>query len=267
MTSKQEATRADKVAQLERAVREVFETDGFRRWSDARRSFRDYSWANQFMIVAQAPEATRVAGYRTWQQLGRQVKKGEHAIRIWAPRMVKVETDDGDERRVGGFVLVPVFDLAQTEGDELPASPAVEITSADYPAALERLETFTRDELAYELTYPESLGGPNGSANLERKAIAVDGALSTDGRLKTLAHECAHVIGDVNYHDYPRARAEVIVEAAAALACQTLGLDTSGYSVAYIAVYGEDGGLDALKTDLGAIDKIATQLEGAILPA
>src|SRR4051794_5880078 len=159
------ARREEQARQLEEAVRAVLSEDGFHKWSEVRRSFRDYSWANQFMIATQKPDATRVAGYKSWQKLGRQVRKGEHAIRIWAPRFAKVETEDGNERRLTGFALVPVFDLGQTEGDELPAFPGVEVDSADYPAALARLERFARDELGYEVEYVDSLGSAHGMAD------------------------------------------------------------------------------------------------------
>jgi hypothetical protein len=39
--------------------------------------FHDYSIGNILLILAQRPDATRVAGYRTWQALGRQVTRGE----------------------------------------------------------------------------------------------------------------------------------------------------------------------------------------------
>ena len=47
--------------------------------------FPRYSPNNVLLITAQRPDATRVAGYRTWTTLGRHVKKGEHGIAILAP--------------------------------------------------------------------------------------------------------------------------------------------------------------------------------------
>ena len=40
--------------------------------------FQNYSLGNVLLIGFQKPNATRVAGFRTWQKLGRHVKKGEH---------------------------------------------------------------------------------------------------------------------------------------------------------------------------------------------
>jgi hypothetical protein len=47
--------------------------------------FHAYSWRNVLLILAQRPGATRLAGYRTWQALGRQVRRGEHGIGVLAP--------------------------------------------------------------------------------------------------------------------------------------------------------------------------------------
>jgi antirestriction protein ArdC len=57
-----------------------------------------------------------------WQQLGRQVRRGERGIGILAPIVRNVETDHGDEeeRRVVGFRGVHVFDISQTDGEPIP---------------------------------------------------------------------------------------------------------------------------------------------------
>ena len=63
----------------------------FGAWLRARAAFHEYSFANVCLIVSQRPDASRVAGYKTWQKLGRQVRKGEHGIRILAPCRIKTE--------------------------------------------------------------------------------------------------------------------------------------------------------------------------------
>jgi hypothetical protein len=58
----------------------------FQEWLDVQSRFHDYSYRNTLLIKRQCPEATRVAGYRTWQEeFDRHVKEGESAIWIWAP--------------------------------------------------------------------------------------------------------------------------------------------------------------------------------------
>src|SRR6204780_2199239 len=99
--------------------------------------FHNYSFGNIMLIAPQKPDATNVAGFRTWNSLGRFVKRGEKGILILAPMVgygrarqnesaTEIETDNAaDERKpeqqLIGFRAVYVFDITQTEGKELPA--------------------------------------------------------------------------------------------------------------------------------------------------
>jgi hypothetical protein len=47
--------------------------------------FRNYSFGNIMLIARQRPDATHVAGFRTWNSLGRFVRRGEKGIFILAP--------------------------------------------------------------------------------------------------------------------------------------------------------------------------------------
>lgn len=86
--------------------------------------FHQYSPSNVFLILLSRPNAARVAGYNQWLKLGRNVKKGEHAIVILAPLLHKELDVDGKETtHLRGFKSVRVFDVAQTEGLELPLPP------------------------------------------------------------------------------------------------------------------------------------------------
>ena len=84
--------------------------------------FHRYSFSNALLICAQDPEATRVAGFATWKRLERSVRKGERAIWILAPMTGRrARAGDGEEHRpIVGFRPVPVFDVAQTDGEPLP---------------------------------------------------------------------------------------------------------------------------------------------------
>src|SRR3954471_4413701 len=75
--------------QLERAVEALAQSDGWQAWVATRSTFRRYSISNTFMIAMQRQDATRVAGYKAWQKLGRQVRKGEKGITILAPMPFK----------------------------------------------------------------------------------------------------------------------------------------------------------------------------------
>src|SRR5271156_4210949 len=91
--------------------------------------FHNYSFGNILEIARQKPDATRVAGFYAWHQLGRKVKKGEHGIRILAP-MIGVRRKKDEDAETGirtqnqavlvGFRGAYVFDVSQTEGNPLP---------------------------------------------------------------------------------------------------------------------------------------------------
>jgi hypothetical protein len=92
-----------------------------------------YSPRNAMLIVMQAPEAIEVAGFKAWQERGRQVRKGEHGIRILAPagRAAGTEPTEADPEGKPGrqfFRLTAVFDITQTE----PIEPAKEAEPIDW---------------------------------------------------------------------------------------------------------------------------------------
>jgi antirestriction protein ArdC len=86
--------------------------------------FHRYSLHNVILIASQKPNASYVAGFRTWNGLGRFVKKGEKGILILAPivRRMAESPEDQEESStsIAGFRAAYVFDVSQTGGKELP---------------------------------------------------------------------------------------------------------------------------------------------------
>jgi hypothetical protein len=84
---------------------------------------RLWTWTNRLITIRHGH--VYAAGFRQWQEVGRYVKKGEHAFHILAPRIAKAKEDDakrgvkeGDPVTLG-FLAVPVFGYLQTEGEPL----------------------------------------------------------------------------------------------------------------------------------------------------
>ncbi len=98
----------DQLDVLAKAVDEVRASDMFRQYLDMQARFHHYSWRNSMLILSQCPQASQVAGYRAWQKLKRQVRKGEHGIRILAPCPFKreVEAKNGDTDTVSVFSAI-----------------------------------------------------------------------------------------------------------------------------------------------------------------
>ena len=121
------STRKDDVLdRLTSGIAQLTSSDAWGAWLSVQTRFRRYSFSNTVLILVQRPTASRVAGFHTWRRLGRAVRRGEHAIWILAPVTWRVASPDDEETRepslrvVAAFRPVPVFDVAQTAGDELP---------------------------------------------------------------------------------------------------------------------------------------------------
>src|SRR6185437_7713867 len=124
--------------------------------------FHNYSLGNILEIARQRPDATRVAGFWKWKELGRSVKKGEKGIRILAPiigvRRKKDEEAEKDITRQNTAVLVGfratyVFDVSQTEGVDLPELREI---SGDVGENRDRLIAFIERQ-GIELVFSERI--------------------------------------------------------------------------------------------------------------
>jgi antirestriction protein ArdC len=250
----------DHIDALARAVEDVRASDDFRRYLDVQARFHSYSWHNCMLIYMQCPDATRVAGYRAWQKLGRQVRKGERGIRILAPCPFKREraTADGDSETVQGmfFKAVSVFDLSQTDGDALPTVdvPTVETAADDLLARLARVAESRKIAVSFHAVS----GGAFGLSN--NGAVEIDNRHSTGQQAKTLAHELAHeaLHWDIK-GTFTRSLAELEAEAVAYVVCQHFGLDTEVRSSRYIALWQGDA-----KSMRESLERIASTARGII---
>jgi hypothetical protein len=199
--------------------------------------FHRYSPNNVLLISVQRPEATLVAGYRTWQQLGRQVLRGEQGIAILAPVVTRADPEPDQEttdKVLRGFRVTHVFDLSQTDGKPLPETGPSLLAGGSPRGLWDRLADqvhaagFTLDR--------GDCDAANGYTDHSRRHVRVRDDVSPGQASKTLAHELAHVL--LHGPDQPsRARhvAEVEAESVAYVITAAAGLPTEGYSVPYVA--------------------------------
>jgi len=264
---------------LEKGVREVFESERYKTYLKVLSRFHEYSYNNCILIALQNPEATQVAGFTVWRdQFGRNVKKGEKGIKIIAPTVYKAarsqerkdpnsgkpvlgadgkpETDEV-EYTVQSFHISTVFDVSQTEGRPLPQLGVDELTGdvdrfKDIFAAIERISPVP-------ISFEDIPGESKGFYHQEEKRIVIREGMSELQTIKTALHELAHS----RLHDRdrnaaagtplpPREVREQQAEAIAFTCCESLNLDTSDYSFAYVASWGEKD-LGALKASLNLI--------------
>jgi antirestriction protein ArdC len=215
------------------------------RWQAAlrvRARLHRYSFNNCVLILLQRPDASMVAGFHRWQELGRHVRKGEKGLMILAPIVRKTKEGDDEARHVVGFRTAHVFDVSQTEGQPLPTPPAPELLTDDSPRIRDlttMLECFaaSRGHTVERRTTGTALG----SYHRLSKRITLRADLPPLQTLKTLVHELAHaLLHAATRPDEQRHTLELEAESCAFIVCHTLGLDTSRYSFAYLAGWAHD---------------------------
>ena len=262
---------ADARERLAEAVERMADSETFGAWLRARATFHDYSFGNVCLIVSQRPDATQVAGYKAWQKLGRQVRKGEHGIRILAPCRVKASetAEAGGERdvyRVVGFRVVAVFDVAQTDGEPL-ATLDYRPLEGDAPAEMvELLEKVAANAgLRIEYRTPE-IAGAHGYLRRSESLIVIDSDQSPAMRAKVLAHELGHYY-DPTLADSPdlyaahRGDCEAVAESVAYVICAHFGIDAGPSAVGYVAGW-TDGNADRVRDLAERIDHAAAAILG-----
>jgi len=272
-----ERRRADR-ERMETAARALLSTEGWKRWVKVRSTngLARYSFGNQLLIALQRPDATYVAGFRAFLDLNRCVRKGERAIRILAPMTVHVRdpnaveqhgTDEGETRRRTLFRAVSVFDVSQTEPlpgcEPVPLCPPSQPVEGDTHAHLLPALRCLAAELGYTIRHEALEGSADGWCDHDKHEIVVNESLSANAQVRITVHEIAHALG-IGYTDYGRRRAEVLVDTVTFIVCGSVGLDTSGSSVPYIAGWGESGELDAIRGFAETIDQIARRIEDAL---
>ena len=234
------------------AVDGLLTSEGWRAMIAARVWLRRYSLNNVLMILSQYPDATDVRPMSQWNQAGRRVRKGQKAIRIFAPCRYKARDDDGREEtddngnpvfQVRGFTLVSVFDIAQTEGDSLPAESAAAPQELEGVAPARLWDSIAAQITARGFTVERGdCGDAYGWTRWATRTVRVRAAVDDAQAVKTLVHELAHIACDHEQRRTTTSRAllEVEAESVACVVAGFAGLDSLAYSVPYVAGWAGD---------------------------
>ena len=273
---------------LEQGIKELFESEKYKTYLNTMSKFHNYSFNNTMLIAMQKPDATLVAGFKVWQKnFDRHVKKGEKGIRILAPAPYKIKEEQekldpvtGEimldkngmpvteevEIKIPAFRVVPVFDVSQTDGKELPDIGVNELSESveDYEDFMQVLTEVS----PVPITYEDIEGEAKGYFHTTDHRIAIQEGMSQSQTVKTAIHEVAHAkLHDRERNqdidavlDKDRNTKEVEAESVAYTVCQHFGIDTSDYSFGYIAGWSSDRDMKELKSSLDTIRKTASEL-------
>ena len=249
------------------------------RWIGDAHRFHRYSARNQMLLAIQGARGN-VASYRAWQGIPAvdgghcQVRRGEKGLTILAPMTVthrEVDESTGDETVVGrsirGFRAVKVFHQEQLVAPPDLADPPLPelLTGPDrwnhvWTAVVAQLQ---HDGFTISLPEAEPSETWNGRTQFTERAVEVMEHLEPPQRIKTLLHEWAHVAlghGDQIQHTSRELR-EVEAESVAYLLCSTIGLDSSDYTIPYLAGWSGGDGEVAERTARHVLTTTAKMVE------
>ena len=254
---------------LKDGVNDIQESDNFKQFLLTMSKFHDYSIGNLILIMVQKPEASRVAGFKTWKDLGRWVKKGEKGIAILAPCMPpkgqKTEPKEDEEEEINVspiyFKVVHVFDVSQTDGELLPEFEVPALTGEANEELFERIMVVTRVQGLDVSFDSRPHQDPAIKGTYSGKSIWVRPEESRAQQLKTLLHEVAHYYSE-NVFRIPRRDAETIAESVAFTVGAHFGFDSGTRSFSYVALWAEDK--KVLEANLAAIRKVSTKMFDAL---
>jgi len=240
---------------LKEGIKEFLDSDKYRDYLTRMSQLNNYSNRNLRLILAQNPEARQVASFKQWKEnFDRYVKKGEKALRIFKP-MTKIKKDEnnqpildknGKPETVTFFGLVPVFDVSQTEGKEMPKAAEVkeQLTDLDY-ANLYRALMAIAKENDVSVRFEEMENNKHGYYSVpENQIVLRSNEMNKAQIIKTFLHEMAHA--ELHHADNPqkenltRSTAELQAESVAYVVSSYYGIDTSEYSFNYLSGWSAD---------------------------
>ena len=285
-------------AGIEQGIKDLFESDRYRKYLSTMSRFHKYSLNNVMLIHSQRPDATLVAGFNRWKNsFGRHVKKGEKGIQILAPTPYKIKVEkeklDPDtklpmidengnpvteekEVSIPMFKVVSVFDVSQTEGKPLPA------LAFSLSGAVEHFEEFI-EALKRTSTVPIKVEhtdkNVDGYFDLADQSITIQAGMSEVQTVCAAIHEIAHS----RLHNYDhmnevaddgetllspaekdRHTEEVEAESISYAVCQYFGIETAENSFGYIASWSQGKELKELRASLETINRTSSELISGI---
>lgn len=258
--------------QLNAQVEKLVTGEDWKRALSFAAKFRSRSVNNSWLIFAQHqaaweagrvpdPMPTYVAGFRQWEQLGRQVSKGQKGYAILAPvigkfasktpanpmswrRLAPREVPQPGEKvksEMVGAKVAYVFDISQTTGPEVPLPPTAQLLEGEAPAGLRDGLIRQVEQAGFQfLPVPHEgmIHDANGITNFTDRQVAVRTNMDDAAQVKTLVHELAHV--KMHGPDQAEARqhrgiGEVEAESVALMVGAAHGMDTSAYTIPYVS--------------------------------
>lgn len=225
--------------------------------------FYQYSPTNTMLIYQQNPNATFVASFTKWKQLGYNIKRGQHHIKISRPieiskfpRVVngktvwtdikyaspeeKAKIADGllEVQKTTKFIPHQVFDISQTDCpvEEYPKFYNMGHPDMEQQQLYECIKQYAK-ESGFTVTEEDlSSISLHGYYNPQDDSIHINSLLEDSGRLETMCHELAHGVLHKT-STQPTEIKELEAESFSAMLKRKMGFPVSEESKRYIKQY------------------------------
>ncbi|PFD29284.1 ArdC-like ssDNA-binding domain-containing protein [Bacillus thuringiensis] len=252
---------------MEKSVEGYFRTPGdLKEYLTFMAKFYHYSPSNISLIQSQFQGASAVGSFSFWKEKGFPVKKGEKGIKILVPNrtVAKFKDKDGTWKSVTKaseqekkqiesksvevkpgrlyFAVGHVFDLSQTnaKAEDLPRifpNRWLEGSVTDYQSLYKGMEAIAEKNGVKIIEPKQELGVAKGVSYTLTKEVALNPRNSELQNVKTLLHELAHAkLHTAETHmNYTAPEKEFQAEMTAYAVSSYFGIDTSEYSLGYLA--------------------------------
>ncbi|UFI00708.1 LPD25 domain-containing protein [Bacillus toyonensis] len=252
---------------MEKSVEGYFRTPGdLKEYLMFMAKFYHYSPSNISLIQSQFEGASAVGSFSFWKEKGFAVKKGEKGIQILVPNRTVARFKDKDgtwksvtkaseqekkqiesksvEVKPGRlyFAVGHVFDVSQTnaKAEDLPRifpNRWLEGSVTDYKSLYKGMEAIAEKNGVKIIEPKQELGVAKGVSYTLTKEVALNPRNSELQNVKTLLHELAHAkLHTAETHmNYTAPEKEFQAEMTAYAVSSYFGIDTSEYSLGYLA--------------------------------
>ncbi|MGX5528940.1 LPD25 domain-containing protein [Bacillus toyonensis] len=252
---------------MEKSIEGYFRTTGdLKEYLSFMAKFYHYSPSNISLIQSQFQGASAVGSFSFWKEKGFPVKKGEKGIKILVPNrtVAKFKDKEGSWKTVTKaneqekkqiesksvevipgrlyFAVGHVFDVSQTnaKAEDLPRifpNRWLEGSVTDYKSLYKGMEAIAEKNDVKIIAPKAELGVSKGVSYTLTKEVALNPRNSELQNVKTLLHELAHAkLHTAETHmNYTAPEKEFQAEMTAYAVSSYFGIDTSEYSLGYLA--------------------------------
>lgn len=252
--------RLQKQSEREQAFNLIDDTAGaitkdsakFKQFLNVQSNFDRYSVGNTLLIVAQKPNATKLADYDKWKEQGVAIKKGEKSFVILEP---------GDEyKRADGTLGVGynskrVFDISQTTSPQ-KSEPSVKKDDRLLIKAV-------MNNTPVPINISDKLADTVGAMYIpETKEILIRKGMEGSDIIRSLSLEMAHAYMDKG--NYNRTANSFIALSVSYIICKRIGIDTSKHDLKSLPPKYASFDTQTMRNELTTIRNVSNEIWGSM---